>query len=280
MPLEINVALTPRLLTSAEALTTSIVLVIDVFRATTTIAQALENGAKEIFPVGTLAEAESKARELRGRLGEKMVMLCGERGGTKPEGFDIGNSPLEYTPERIEGKTLVFSTTNGTQAIQTVQSAPLVLAASFANLRAVVNFVVKYLVLNEARAKERSGGALAEISEISTINTIYCVCAGGNGDFSYEDTLCAGAIAEALVRELTEGDYDITCSDATTAARNLHRAEPNPSQALAQSHHARYLADIGFAEDVVFSAKPNTSRMIPLLRSDGAFIHWHNPLNL
>ena len=94
MTLHLNAILSPQLLRDNAVLRNSITVVIDVFRATTTIAVALENGALEIVPVGTIKDAEAKAKELRGRLGEKSVLLCGERGGIKPDGFDLGNSPL------------------------------------------------------------------------------------------------------------------------------------------------------------------------------------------
>lgn len=287
MPLHINVFLTPQLLPPATDLSKSIVLVIDVFRATTTIATALQNGAKEIYPYPTLAEAEAKARELRGRLGEQMVLLCGERGGIKPEDFDAGNSPREYTPELVNGKTLILSTTNGTQAIARAQAAPLVVAASFANVQAVVKFLMRYLILSEARAFDQTS-ALAETSPkqgnneevLNGIDTIHCICAGSNGDFSYEDTLCGGAIVEALAQELLEGEYSVSFSDAAAAARTLYRSVEHLAEALKHSQHAQYLASIGFAEDVTFSSQLNTTRIIPLRRADGAFIHWHNPLNL
>jgi 2-phosphosulfolactate phosphatase len=277
MTLQLNVLLSPRLLMDESILENSIAIVIDIFRATTTIATALEQGAKEIVPVATLAEAEAKTKELRGRFGEASVLLCGERGGLKPTGFDLGNSPLEYTRKTVEGKILILSTSNGTLALQAVKAAPLVLAASFANMKHVVNFVMKYLILREARALQNSD---EQSPANNRIDRIHLVCAGSNGEFSYEDTLCAGALIDALAEELTVGETDFTCTDSAKAARLLFRAENNLAQTLVSTLHAEYLRSIGFGEDVEFCVQANTSRMVPLRRADGALVHWHNPLNL
>ncbi len=278
MALQLNVLLSPRLLMDESILENSIAIVLDIFRATTTIATALEQGAKEIVPVGTLAEAEAKAKELRGRFGEASVLLCGERGGLKPTGFDLGNSPLEYTRDTVEGKILILSTSNGTSALQAVKSAPLVLAASFANMKHVVNFVMKYLILREARALQSVEEQFSTVNK--RIDRIHLLCAGSNGEFSYEDTLCAGALIDALAEGLTLGETDFTCTDSAKAAQLLFRAENNLAQTLVSTLHAEYLRGIGFGEDVEFCAQLNTSRMIPLRRADGAIVHWHNPLNL
>lgn len=279
MTLHLNAILSPQLLRDNALLRNSITVVIDVFRATTTIAVALENGALEIVPVGTIKDAEAKAKELRGRLGEKSVLLCGERGGIKPDGFDLGNSPLEYTREVIQDKILVLTTTNGTQALQAASSASLVLAASFANMQAVVMFILRYLVLHEARTMQLTDTDNSAKDE-QRIEGICAFCAGSEGDFSYEDTLCAGALLEALATEFDNGEYSYTTSDTANAARNLYRNENHLAQTLASTRHAEYLASLGFGRDVEFASTFGTSRMIPLRRADGSLIHWHNPLNL
>lgn len=279
MTLHLNAILSPQLLRDRALLRNSITVVIDVFRATTTIAVALENGALEIVPVGTIKDAEAKAKELRGRLGEKSVLLCGERGGIKPDGFDLGNSPLEYTREIIQDKILVLTTTNGTQALQAASAAPLVLTASFANMQAVVMFIMRYLVLHEARTMQLTD-ANNNAKDEQRIESICAFCAGSEGDFSYEDTLCAGALLEALATEFADGGYAYTTSDTAHAARNLYRNEARLTQTLASTRHAEYLTSLGFGRDVEFASTFGTSRMIPLRRADGSLIHWHNPLNL
>lgn len=284
MTLHLNAILCPQLLRDDEMLRNSITVVIDVFRATTTIAVALEHGALEIVPMGTIKDAEAKAKEMRGRLGETSVLLCGERGGMKPEGFDLGNSPLEYTREAIQGKVLVLTTTNGTRALQAASTAPLVLAASFANLQAVVKFIMRYLVLHEARTSQAietsaAGGKTSNSESERQIESICAFCAGSEGDFSYEDTLCAGALLEALAKELSDGEYAYTRSDTATAAQNLYRCETNLAQTLASTRHAEHLTSLGFRADVEFASTFGTSRMIPLRRADGSLIHWHNPLS-
>ncbi|MCS6808924.1 MAG: 2-phosphosulfolactate phosphatase [Bacteroidota bacterium] len=276
--LELDVVLTPDLLHSSDTLEQSIALVIDVFRATTTIAYALHHQAKEVFTLPSLSAAEAKARELRSHLGDSMVVLCGERDGLKPEHFDLGNSPREYTVEHVCGKTIVLATSNGTKAIERVSTAPLVLAAAFINLRSVANFIVRYIVLNEARYGDYHYTTTASIP---TITTITCVCAGSNKNFSYEDTLCAGALVDTLQQELACNDYDITLSDAAVAAQHLYRAHrDNLSTVLHTTNHAQYLQRIGFGDDILAAIAFNTCSIIPLRRTDGAFVHWHNPLNL
>ncbi|MBT8397581.1 MAG: 2-phosphosulfolactate phosphatase [Gemmatimonadetes bacterium] len=109
-------------------------VVIDVIRATSTLVEALANGAKAIFP--TLSTEE--AVKLASSLGREDTLLCGERKGLKVEGFDLGNSPAEFTAEVVGGKQLVMTTTNGTRAFAAVEAADRVLAASFLNLSAVV----------------------------------------------------------------------------------------------------------------------------------------------
>ena len=107
-------------------------LVIDVIRATTTIVQAISNGARAVYPT----ESAEEAIKLASSLGREDVLLCGERGGLRIDGFDLGNSPSEYEPEVVEDKQLVMSTTNGTRAFVASEQAERVLPVSLVNLTA------------------------------------------------------------------------------------------------------------------------------------------------
>ncbi len=165
-------------------------VVIDVLRASTTIVAALAAGCPEIIPVETPEEARRLART-------KGLLLGGERNSLRPEGFDFGNSPLEYTPEKIKGRPIAFTTTNGTRAMETCRQARCVLLGAFVNLHAVI-------------------GDLEENSRGQDEAVVHLVCAGTHGkslvklgfgpDIDFAATLNKYDIApvrkgEAIVRE-------------------------------------------------------------------------------
>ncbi|HEV3418343.1 MAG TPA: 2-phosphosulfolactate phosphatase [Pirellulales bacterium] len=147
-------------------------LIIDVLRASTTICHALAAGARQVIPCLDVADARRIADDLTAR-GEQ-PLLGGERGGVRIEGFDLGNSPEEFSKETVAGRTVVFTTTNGTRAMNQCRAAARVLIGSFVNLSAVC----KELVGSEAR---------------------HLVCAGTRDQITREDALCAGAIADRLI---------------------------------------------------------------------------------
>lgn len=156
-------------LVAPEDLAGGTVVVIDVLRATTTVAYALAAGARAIVPCLEIDEARSVAASLA----SSDRVLGGERGGEKIEAFDLGNSPLEYTPETVGGRTVVFTTTNGTRALRHCQLAKRVLLGAFVNLSAVVK-------------------AVADDGDV------HLLCAGTRGAITGEDVLLAGAIAARL----------------------------------------------------------------------------------
>src|SRR5687767_15518577 len=163
----INVHFLPALV-APEQLAGKTVVVIDVLRATTTIVQALAAGAKEIIPCLEVSEAKRMAKQCK-----RPKVLGGERSGGKIEGFDLGNSPAEYTPKAIKGKSVYFTTTNGTRAMQTCKHAERVFLGAFTNFSALCDLL-----------------ALAKGLEL--------VCAGTNGQITREDVLLAGAICSRL----------------------------------------------------------------------------------
>lgn len=207
-------------------------VVIDVFRATTTMAAAFTNGCAGIIPVKTVEEAFAKRDELG-----KDVMLAGERGGILIEGFDLGNSPFEYTEEVIGGKTLVMTTTNGTFALNTVLSAPCIYTASLASCEAVCN------------ALRRDG------------RDVVVVCAGTERRFSVEDTLCAGLIAHRL--------SDIaTLRDKACAAEAMYQGYMTKDfeERVTESSHGVYLTTRGFAHDVAHCLRHDIYDVAPIYR--------------
>jgi len=147
------------------------VVVIDVLRASTSIVHALAAGAKQIIPCLEVEEARATAAGFP----EDERVLAGERGGLPPEGFDLGNSPDEFTPETVRGKTLIFTTTNGTRAMQRCREAEHIYIGAFVNAAAVCE-------------------KIAESPEI------HLLCAGTEGDFSYDDVYLAGLLIERLLQ--------------------------------------------------------------------------------
>jgi 2-phosphosulfolactate phosphatase len=211
------------------------VVVIDVLRSSTTIAWALRSGAAKVIPVESVEEATRLAQTLDA----KTRLLCGERDGKKVGGFDLGNSPREYTRERVEGKTLVFASTNASPLMaQTLNGQEQVLLG-YVNLGAV------------ADALQRAGRDVA------------VVCAGRNGRFSLEDSACAGALARRL-QTLIPG---LAWNDAAEMAAEYDRAHGHDVLGiLARSEHGRYLAELGFEEDLPVCAAVDDVPLLPLLR--------------
>ena len=182
----INILLTQSLVQDDLTLKDKNVIILDVLRATSTIAVALTNGAKEIIPTENIATAVRVAK------GSKNSILCGERNGKIVDGFNLGNSPLEYTSEVIKDKSMIFSTTNGTLAIMKSKFTKLCLMCSFVNMSAIVDYV-------------------NSIDEDFTI-----ICSGKLNDFCLEDAVCAGM----LLNKLNAGK-NIEFKDSEIAAANL-----------------------------------------------------------
>ena len=210
-------------------------IVIDVLRATTTMATALESGAEAIQVFDDLDELFKISK----RWPAEQRLLAGERGGEKLEGFDLGNSPAECRPEQVAGKRLFMSTTNGTRALERVQRVPILLTASLTNRAAVV----RYLLQEQP-------------------HTIWIVAAGWRGGFSLEDTLCAGAIASALS---VERDSDCAGDDESIAAMALFEQwQTRLPRLLRYAHHGRGLAALGCAEDLDYCALIDSVDVVPL----------------
>ncbi len=205
-------------------------VIVDVLRATTTLIHAFQNGASRAIPAGTLEEARTLAAQHPGAL------LCGEREGQKIEGFDLGNSPFEYTHERVAGRTLIFASTNGSLAMRSAAPCRRRLLAAFVNLAAVV-----YAVVGERE--------------------IVIVCGGKLGRFSLEDSACAGLLVERLAsRGATPSDPE------SRLVRALAPRVPSDVLRIVQgSSHARYLRGLGsaFARDVEFCAGLDRSSTVP-----------------
>jgi len=206
------------------------VVVVDVIRATTSMVEALANGARAIYPVASTEEAVRLATSL----GREDTLLAGERRGLRVEGFDLGNSPAEFSRAVVEGKRLVMSTSNGTGALAQVQDAPRVVVGAFTNLGAV------------ARA-------------VTDDQALAVVCAGRLGRFALDDALCAGH----LIRRL-EGEVEL--NDAARAAHALAGAFPAAPEALAATEAARAVIEIGFQADLDVCGQVDRHAVVPEMR--------------
>jgi 2-phosphosulfolactate phosphatase len=211
-------------------------VVIDVLRATTTIVHALAAGCVAIRPCAEVAEAKRLADGMRAG----KVLLGGERDGKPLAGFDVGNSPGEYTPARCQGTTLVLTTTNGTRALLRAAEAERVLVAGFVNFSAVC----------EQLGRDR--------------RPIHIVCAGGAGDPAFEDTLLAGAFVEFL------SDAEaVRLNDSARLAWDCFLTDGSDLPgALEVSDGGEHLKRLGYAEDVVDAGKVDRFTLVPELRRD------------
>jgi 2-phosphosulfolactate phosphatase len=219
-------------------------VVIDLLRATTTLCHALAAGAAEV----RICMEVEETRQLAAQLGRDRCLLGGERGGVKIDGFDFGNSPSEYLPERVAGKTLIFTTTNGTRAISSCLGADRVLLASLVNLSAV-----------SAAIAERSG-------------TVDIVCAGTNGQLTREDILAAGAIVATLSSmqggTWTWNDEALVARDAWHGVAATEQPRDSLLAALRDSIGGRNLVELGYDADIDSAAAVDSVPVVPVVTTD------------
>ncbi len=220
-------------------------VVFDVLRATSSMVTALANGASCIIPVATIPEAIELYRQ------SPDVILAGERDGvritselTGSVAFHLGNSPREFTPERVRGKKIVMTTTNGTRALRACADAERVLAASFLNLGATANLIL-----------------------CAAPRQLLLVCSGTFEEAAYEDVLGAGALCEAVWQEYGQGKV----SDSALMARWLFQAASNDIRAaLGRSRNgSRLLSRKELGDDVVFCAKRDAVELVAALDRHG-----------
>jgi 2-phosphosulfolactate phosphatase len=210
------------------------VVVLDILRATTTIAEALNNGARSVYPVSSIEEA----LRLANTFGRDEVLLCGERKCLPIEGFDLGNSPSEFTRERVAGKILVMTTTNGTAALSLTGGASRVLVGSLLNLGAVV----------------------AELARSRAEPVI--LCSGRDRHFALEDAVVAGAMAGRLMDALP-GEWVL--NDAALAAIALAREFGVKASTFRMCESGRALLAAGHDPDLDFCAQIDTLNVLPVL---------------
>jgi 2-phosphosulfolactate phosphatase len=207
-------------------------VVIDVIRATTTIVTAFRQGARSVSPVAGVDEAR-RARESVPR-----ALLAGERGGRCLPGFDLGNSPREFTPEAVRGRDIILTTSNGTKTLRAVQEGRSVAIGALLNRAAIGRWLL-------ARAEDA-----------------LIVCSGYEGVFSLEDAVCAGAVVDVLAR----GGAAVTLGDGARASRVLwaHHAHDLPGL-LRGTGWGRHIVEIGLGADLDVCAQLDTTDVVPVM---------------
>ena len=246
--LRTHVALVPALAVNAAA---SVCIVVDVFRATTVIDVLFSRGCSSI----TVAASHDEARAAAARSG---AVLCGETAGTKPDGFDFGNSPSEIASHDFTGRDAILSTTNGTRAIAAAAGAPSLFTACFRNARAV--------------ARSSWDASLALEAE-----QILIICASGEGMPCLEDAAAAGLLIDEL--SACSGTYEpAEPTDSAVICRRIWAADHNAARSLMEASHAAELADAGLGEDFGWCTAINVSQIVPTLTSTESAVRW--PLRL
>jgi len=222
-------------------------IAVDVLRATSTMVTALAAGAEAVQVFSDLDQllAISASWDPEKRL------RAGERGGAKVEGFDFGNSPLDCTPDRVKGRRLFISTTNGTRTIQRIQASPAVLAAALINRKAVADYL---LAENPA--------------------TVWIVGSGWEGSFALEDTVCAGAIADSLLSTLGGSLGDLAGNDETIAAIALyHQWKNNLVDLMRHASHGQRLLRLDCDADLQYCAQTDTLNVLPMQQEAGVLVN-------
>ncbi len=218
------------------------VVVIDVLRACSTINTALSNGARAVMPVLDMAQAG----KIASNLDPDVFRLGGERNAEKIDGYHLGNSPLEYTEEVVEGRDIILNTSNGTKAIEQAKTAEHLVAGSFLNVSRVADFLK------------------------STGIDVTIVCSGHENRVSLEDTLCAGAILDRL----WDGEEPNHVSDAAHTAYSLYLYNKNRLEdTLRNANHARRLVENGHARDVDYCFQLDHLPILPYYTDNRLVLH-------
>ncbi|MGK7951586.1 MAG: 2-phosphosulfolactate phosphatase family protein [Xenococcaceae cyanobacterium] len=221
-------------------------VVIDVLRATTTIATALNAGAEA---VQAFSDLEKLIETSEAWLPEKRLR-AGERGGEKVEGCDLGNSPLNFTGEVVANKRLFMTTTNGTRALGKVAQCPRVITAAQVNYQSAVN----YLLENKPE-------------------TVWLLGSGWQGSYALEDTACAGAIAHALIEQDNLALADISGNDEVIGAIALYSQwQDNLVELFRRSSHGQRLLRLGCDDDLRYCAENNTLEVLPIQKEPGILV--------
>jgi len=238
--MKIDLAFTPFELDKKD-LRGKAVAVIDALRATSTMIAAFDNGCSGFIPVSTVEEAMQLAALKK----DPDLLLGGERNAMPLEGFHLGNSPRDYRPEKVRGKVVVLTTTNGTQALLAARKAAEVFIGAFLNISAL-----------SRRIEEAD-------------RDVIVACSGEKGLFCLEDTVCAGAVIDRV----EQGGVPLLKSDAAMAAKVLYEYYENDIYGmLAGCDWGQYLESVGLGKDLRICAQIDSSRLVPVYREGRIFL--------
>ena len=233
----IEVCFSPALINLFDC-TDSIVVIIDVLRATSSICVAFAHGAECIIPLATIEE--SFVYQKQGYL------AAGERNGEMIEGFDMGNSPFSFMEDRIKGSKIALTTTNGTQAINAVKNAHQIVIGSFLNLNALCNWLT------------------------DQNKNVMVLCSGFKNKFNLEDTLCAGAIVHKL---RPTNNLTIDCDSALASEYLYLKAKDDLFEFLKNSSHRKRLHKLHIDSDIKYCLTPDYCKVIPIMK-DGVLYNY------
>ncbi|HUQ72872.1 MAG TPA: 2-phosphosulfolactate phosphatase [Planctomycetaceae bacterium] len=234
---DIRVHLLPALF-EPEEVRGGVAVILDILRASTTIVHALANGADCVIPMLSVEDAQQSARGLAA----PQVLLGGEREGILINGFHLDNNPFAYGPDVVRGKTIVFTTTNGTKALHRAAMADRVLIGAFVNLQAVVDVLA------------------------ADSRPIHLVCAGTKGKITIEDALCAGAIIDRLLEEFGRRDDDLADDQAQLALHRYLAASTSDAEflrAMRNSYGGRNCRNLGFNDQIARAATFDLFDIVP-----------------
>jgi len=224
------------------------VIVLDIFRCTSTIVTALANGCREVIP----ARSELEAKEIAAKLEPNSFVLAGEVRGTKIKNFDFGNSPLEFSQEVIRDKTIILSTTNGSEAIKASKSAKHIIISSFLNVSAACSRAVTYH------------------------KDIVIICSGTNGNIALEDLMGAGC----HVSRLKHYYQDVMLSDQARTFYYLYNYfKENLNQVLQTSRSGLNLQHLGYEQDIAFCLQKNLYKLAPVYQNNSISLQYANMAN-
>lgn len=226
---EIEVVLSPALFPFYDAEGKNIV-VIDILRASSAIVTAIANGVESVIPVENLEEARSYQ--------SKNFLIAGERNGMKVDGFDLGNSPLEYCNHHLNGKEIVLTTTNGTRCIEMGKNFGNIIIGSFLNMQAVADHL-----LNDKK-------------------DVLLFCAGWKNRFNLEDTLFAGALVHLL-----KDHFHFDCDSSLAALKLYESNKDRLDEFLEQASHVKRFKRLGVKGDKAFCLQQNIFSVVPVLKN-------------
>lgn len=219
---------------SDDEVKNKVIVAIDVLRAGSSIVTALQNGARGVIPVADMGDASTIAQNLD----SASYLLCGERDAVKIEGYHLGNSPFEFTPDAVSKKTLIFNTTNGTRTIDRCSVGGQVFIGCFLNISAVVE---------KLKSVEKP---------------VVIVCSGWKNRLSFEDLLCAGNI----IHKLNDGNLPADAPDGARVAFALYEKFGQDVQSAIQgSNHATFLRGLGFEKDVAYCSQTDIVSIVPAM---------------